>query len=778
MKKSIGIDLGTTNSAAAIKKIRVEVLKNAEGDFITPSCVTVRKRLMRKPEFIVGRHALEWLRQEPENTITAVKRLIGRNFHDQEVQDLLKSGRLHCSLSAHSHGSHNSIAIQVGGREFSPEEISAQILAKIKADAERVLGDEVATAVITVPAYFNDKQKHATRTAAALAGLKVSRLLPEPTAAAISFGVDQVASDEGKTVLVFDFGGGTLDLSLLAISGGQIIEIAKGGDMWLGGEDIDGLIISHVLRETADQEGMDDIRLRALIARQEPGQRNRLLTELKLAAEKAKISLSNSPEASIVVLGLLEDEDGDPLAIEVELCQEQLEELLAPTLELVRCLVRNLLADAHFTADLIDHVLLVGGSSRIPCVIKILQQEFGADKVLLHERPMLAVAEGAAILSHRLSGVLECPACGGEATQNSPACPHCKFDLENYNLQHGLVDIVHAAAHDYFIRLENNSRFLLIKKNTPLPCSSTEIFQLVDAEQELVHMQFYNVVNGREESIGDLWLGIDHDSGPASTAETAAGMAEEPLRVAITLDIDENNLVSVRAALCGQPEVKVSGTLSRGKADEKLFLLLESIINEADQKGYSTYTVADLLCRARGIIRSIHQVVDERTGEVNENLFRQIAEKISKAGKIAEAEEAPLTRIYYAESMLTDYGMLIEPALQMQIRKKVARLREVDEEGTCEETMQAMEELAKILENPGLEAVHALTQIESACEICHRSEPDKAKRFMRATAEILAAAEAGEEPSLAQVQNIMPEVEEVLDQHARSIQKIHRGIRK
>jgi molecular chaperone DnaK len=769
MKKSIGIDLGTTNSAAAIKKVRVEVLKNAEGEYITPSCVTVRKRLMRRPEFIVGRHALEWLRQEPENTVTAVKRLIGRSFHDKEVQELIASRRFRCPLSPHSHGSANSLAITVGGREFSPEEISSQILAKIKTDAERVLGGEVDAAVITVPAYFNDKQKHATRAAAALAGLKVSRLLPEPTAAAISFGVDNIPADEHRTVLVFDFGGGTLDMSLLTVSGGQIVELGKGGDMWLGGEDIDSLISSHVLAETAQAKGIADIQ--ALVDQQEAGRRNRFLAELKTAAEKAKIALSDSPEAWIEVLGLLLDENGDAVDIEVKLSREQLETLMQPLLKAMLRLLRNLLVETHLTPDLLDHVLLVGGSSRIPCVSQTLQRAFGRDKVLLHERPMLAVAEGAAILSHRLADEQECPGCGKEAAQHDPVCPHCGFDLEHYTIDHGLVDIVHAAAHDYFIRLENDRRFLLIKKNTPLPCSNTEIFQLVDPEQELVHIKFYNVVNGREESIGDLWLGVDHDSDDAQEPE-------EPPRIAVTLDIDESNLVSVRAALVGRPEVKVSGTLSRGKADERLFLLLEKTISEADAKGYSTYTVTDLLCRARGIIRLIHQVVDERTGAADEALHRRVLEQIDKAVCIAEAEEAPLTRLYYAESMIEEHSALIAPALQERLRKKIRRLRNADEHGTCEEIMQALDDLSGSLEDPGLAAIHALTQIETACEICHKSEPDKAMRFMQIAAEALAMAEAGEASFIEQLLEIMPDVEGVLDQHALSTQKIHRDIRR
>ncbi|MCI5210454.1 MAG: molecular chaperone DnaK, partial [Candidatus Electrothrix sp. ATG2] len=150
MKKSIGIDLGTTNSVVAVKKVGTEVLKNAEGEYITPSCVMVKKRLMRRPDFVVGRDALEWMRQDPEHAITAVKRLIGRNFYEKEVQDLVSRQGMAYQLSSHSQGSANSLAVQLGGKEFTPEELSSKILAKLKADAEAVLGDEVDAAVITV----------------------------------------------------------------------------------------------------------------------------------------------------------------------------------------------------------------------------------------------------------------------------------------------------------------------------------------------------------------------------------------------------------------------------------------------------------------------------------------------------------------------------------------------------------------------------------------------------------------------------------------------------
>ncbi|MCI5144285.1 MAG: hypothetical protein D3923_01870 [Candidatus Electrothrix sp. AR3] len=771
MKKSIGIDLGTTNSVAAIKKVRTEVLKNAEGDFITPSCVTVRKRIIRKPEFIVGRHALEWQRQEPENTINAVKRLIGRNFHDHEVQGLIEGHGLRYQLAAHSRGSANSLAILAAGREFTPEEISAKILIKIKEDAEKSLGDQVDSAVITVPAYFNDKQKHATRTAAALAGLKIRRLLPEPTAAAVSFGVDLMAGEQKRSVLVFDFGGGTLDLSILTINSGHIIELGKGGDMWLGGEDIDRLLMEYVLQETAEAEEIDDIQ--ALIEQQGDTRKNRLLAELKTAVEKAKIALSERSTTCIEILGILLDQNGDALDIEVELSRKRFETMLVPMLQPMIRLIRRFIAEVHNKGEVIDHVLMVGGSSRIPCVIRLMQREFGLEKILIHQRPMLAVAEGAAILSHRLANTLECPDCGKEAGQRDPVCPHCGFDLESYTVNKGLVRIVHAAAHDYYIKLENNRRFLMVKKNTPLPCSSTEIFQLVDPEQELVHMKFYNVVNEQEESIGDLWLGID-----TGTVEKEEQQAIVPSRIAITIDIDENNLVSVQANLVGMPESKVAGTLSRGKADEKLFLTLEQAINDADQQGYSTYTITDLLCRARAVIHSIRNIVDPKTGEVNEEQYKHIQSKISKAVQIAQNEEAPLTRIYYAETMLEDYGPLIKPERQERIRKKIEHLRKVDEHGSYRETMQAVDALSAALEDKGLRIVHILTQIENACEICYQNDPEMAKKFMRTAAELLDAAEVGDPTALEQAQEIMPEVDEILDSHARTTQKIYRDIRK
>ncbi len=764
MSKSIGIDLGTTNSVGAIKKVRTEVLKNAEDDFITPSCVTVKnkKSPTSKPEFVVGKHALEWIKQDPKNTILAVKRLMGRNYQDKDIQDILADQKLPYEIRPHSRGSENSLAVILAGKEYTPEEISTEILKKIRKDAEQALDDGVEYAVITVPAYFNDKQKHATRTAAVLAGLKVRRLLPEPTAAAISFGVDAVKGDDAETVLVFDFGGGTFDLSVLTVSGGQFIEHGKGGNMWLGGVDIDNLIADYVLSETAREYRIDNIK--EFIESQKEITRNRFLGELKAGSEQAKIRLSTDEKTCIEIPGVLKDSDGDSIDVEVELTRERFDEIIAPTVEVIIKLTREMLESIDFTPDLISRVLMVGGSSQIPSVAEALKREFVAQKVLVHERPMLAIAEGAAILSHRLSDTFECPECGKEVPQTDKVCKDCGYDLEKYTIEQGVVDIVHSAAHDYTIRLENDERYLFIEKNTPLPCEKTEVFKLVHPEQKLVHMKFYNLVNEREESIGDLWLGLDPRE------------REDSLHVAITLKIDENNLSEVTAAMKEHPEIQLSKNLSRGKADEKLYLSLEETVNEANRKKYSRYVMIDLLHRTLSAIKDINRVIDSETDEVDEKLYELAERKIEKARKMAEKDRSSKPTIFYAKTAIKNFGPAIPPETRKELDKKVKRLEEMDEEGTYEDNIKALDDLNRVLAKK-LGVVSILMDINKAGEFCMYSNPSKAPRFFQFIRNILKAIEKGD-PKKANslINEIMPEVYAIVDAHEAKKNVIYKDI--
>ncbi len=774
MSKSIGIDLGTTNSVAAIKRVQTEVLKNKEGDLITPSCVTLGKKklLSSKPTFVVGRDALEWMKQDPENTIVTVKRLMGRSFSDPEVQKAIADRRFTYTLKRHSRGTENSLAVLLGGKEYTPEEISAKILEKIKKDAEKVLGDEVTYAVITVPAYFNDKQKHATRTAATLAGLKVRRLLPEPTAAAISFGVDNIAGDDARTVLVFDFGGGTFDLSVLNISGGQFIEQGKGGDMWLGGEDVDRMMADYVLKETAREYEIEDFN--ATLEAQDKKVRTRFLAELKSAVEKAKIRLSSDEETFIEILGVLRDEDGDLIDVDVEITRDQFNGIIAPTVERIVGLTRKVIADIHLSTDLIDSVLLVGGSSQIPRIVEAMEQEFGKEKVLTHERPMLAIAEGAAILSHRLAETYECPRCGMEVSQSAESCPECGLDLLQNTIDQGVLDIVHASAHDYYISLENGRRHLFVEKNMPLPCEATETFTLVHSDQRLVHMKFFNVVNDQDESIGDLWLGIDK----ADLDEDEQSFDREgPLHVEITLRIDENNLIEVDAVIKELEAVRVSRTLSRGKADEKLLMTLEETISEANKKGYSRYTMIDLLHRSLSVIKEMDTVLDSKTGEVNEAVFKRAELKLEKARKMAADDETSMPVIFYAESALSSFEQIIPSKTVDKIRKCIKRLKEMDETGTYEENMDALNDLHNALDELGI--INDLMQIQKAGDVCMETDPVKAPKFYRTLEEILEAFAQGEtEKASGLIAGIMPDAVAVLREFEKQRGVIHKDIKK
>lgn len=779
MSKSVGIDLGTTNSVGAVKRVQTEIIKNLEGEQITPSCVTMRKKNLpfSKPSFVVGKDALEWMKQDPENTVLAVKRLMGRSILNKEVQKIIAGKHLSYRIQAHSRGTANSLGIVLGQNEYTPEEISSEILKKIRMDAEKFLGGEVLYAVITVPAYFNDKQKHATRTAAALAGLKVQRLLPEPTAAAISFGVDNIKGDEARTVLVFDFGGGTFDLSVLTISGGQFIEQGKGGDMWLGGEDIDRLLMTHVLTELAKEYDIED--MEAFVERQDVEVRNRFRGELKAAVEKAKIQLSSEDEAYIEILGVLKDDDGDLIDVEVEITRDQFEEMISPMVDNTLRLTRKTLESIHFTPDLIDKVLLVGGSSQIPRVVEAMKREFGPEKVMVHNRPMLAIAEGSAILSHRLAETYECPKCGAEVSQADSKCGDCDFDLEKYIIDEGVFDIVHSAAHDYYIHLENGEKHLFVEKNTPLPCKETETFKLVHPDQKLLHLKFFNMVNDNEESIGDLWLGIDEEElddkdGPQAKTE-APGTERGRLNVEITLEIDENNLIEATATMKELPNVRLSKTLSRGSADEKLLVSLEEIITEANSKKYGDYVIIDLLIRALSAIKDINRVVDPETGRLDEQLYERANLKIKKAGRMAAEGRESKPLIYYAEDALLSFANFIPQNKKKIILQKIDHLKKMDEQGSYEENVKAMDDLDSALD--GLGGINMLMQIQKAGELCTENEPSRAAKFFRAIEDILKAfAEKGEKEASAQIEGIWPEAQAVIKKYDRKTGVIHKDI--
>lgn len=770
MSKTIGIDLGTTNSAAGLKRLEVEILQNAEGDVLTPSVVGSQKKkgfFRTQEQFVVGKHALDWMAQDPENTIRSVKRLMGRGFNDPEVERLIGEHHFAYTICPLASGSVNSVAVMLGGQEYAPEQISSMILSKIKSDCEKRLGEKIEYAVVTVPAYFNDKQKHATRIAAALAELKVQRLLPEPTAAAISFGVDSIAAGEAKTLLVYDLGGGTFDISVLTVVDGQFIEQGKGGDMWMGGDDIDNLIVRHIYRRTEEIYKIDNVAV--LIEKMPRDEKNRFLGDLRRKVEQAKIQLSDKNSTVIEILGLLKDADGDIIDIEVEFSREQFESLLAPFAERSAELISRVLADIHFEPAMIDQVIMVGGSSSIPLLQRKVRELFGADKVLIHPRPMLAITEGAAILAHRLADRYECPQCGKDVAQTDQRCTHCGFDLATNLSKHGaLVDIVHSVSHDYYLELEDGSDHLLVEKNTPLPVTTQGTFSLIHPEQRLAHFKFFNRVGNVRETIGDLWLSFD-DTGEESEKNLA--------KITLDFNIDENNIITVAAALKGQPDAKVGRTLSRGGRDERLFLKLEQSITKINSEQREYWITYDFLQWATRIAKRINGVVDSDTGREDKKIADQVEQQMLVADDLAKRNENTFSQLYYAEELLERFGRYIDEGERKNLSNSIHRFKNATETGTIDSVISAREKLVKEIRRQS--KFSAFISIDNAIELQYKENPVKAERLIRQRADLFKAMEKGDRQKTNELLgDLLPEVQSTHEHYSKQKLHIWKGVRK
>jgi molecular chaperone DnaK len=381
MAKVLGIDLGTTNSVVAIMEAgEPTVLENAEGSRLTPSVVAVNPKT---GERLVGQVARRQAITNPENTIFSVKRFMGRKFDDAEVQKALKFVPYKVAKA-----SNGDIRVILNGKEYSPPEVSAMILQKLKSDAEAKLGEKITQAVITVPAYFNDSQRQATKDAGRIAGLEVLRIINEPTAASLAYGLDKKGKDE--TIAVYDLGGGTFDISILSVGEGVFEVKATNGDTFLGGDDFDQRIIDWIVDEFKKDQGID---LR---------QDRMALQRLKEAAEKAKIELSSTQSTEVNLPFITADASG-PKHLSLNLTRAKLEQLVGDLVERTKGPVQKALKDAGLNPSDIDEVVLVGGQTRMPAVQEMVKQVFSKEP---HKgvNPDEVVAIGAAIQAGVLKG--------------------------------------------------------------------------------------------------------------------------------------------------------------------------------------------------------------------------------------------------------------------------------------------------------------------------------------------------------------------------------------
>jgi molecular chaperone DnaK len=611
MGNVVGIDLGTTNSVAAFKFADVEIVT-------IPGTVGNERGLMRsavgfdtaKQQFVVGKEAYDTLlKSNPENVILSVKRLIGKGFNDPIIQQQLH--RFGYKVTQSTNGTENSLSVWLNNQEYEPEDISAKILKRIVEYAQSYQEQknqrtQITSAVITIPAYFSDKQRHATKMAASRAGLDCLELLPEPTAAAISYGFRPDGSDNVKTILVYDFGGGTFDSSVITAAGNQFIELGKAGDLWLGGDDVDELIIQLVKQKIAEVEGLDSVD--ALVAKMPHYQRIRFVADLKIAAERAKIDLSTKSTAKVIPSTPLLDDLGMAISVEVEITRESLEEILLPMVERSIRICEEAISRSEYTHDLIDVVLLVGGSSQIPIVQRQVKAAFGEHKVVVHPEPMYAVAKGAAIVAA------------------------------------GMVEKVSTVSRDYYIELVDQPRFKLISQGENLPITTSYTFGTEADGQRLILFHFFNRddIYRVDESIGQMWLGLDK-AYPRGT------------EISVIMELDESqNGLSITASLKNNPAIRVSRTFSRGKADERIYQEVVGMIQEINEGGFSKEKTEEISQQISSVVRVTNRVVDLSTGQVNQDELRHAKQELDKL-KAETSEDHS-----YAKALIARCDLLIE----------------------------------------------------------------------------------------------------------------------
>jgi len=506
MSKIIGIDLGTTNSVVAVMEGgEPTVITNSEGGRTTPSVVAFTKDGSR----LVGQVAKRQAVTNPENTVYSIKRFMGRRF--DEVTEEIK--QVPYKVKAAGSG---DVRIEAGGKEWSPPEISAIILQKMKQSAEDYLGQKVDKAVITVPAYFNDAQRQATKDAGKIAGLEVMRIVNEPTAAALAYGLDK---KKDETIAVFDFGGGTFDISILEVGEGVVEVKSTNGDTHLGGDDIDERLTEWIIEEFKKDQGIDLSNDKMALQR------------LKEASEKAKIELSSTMETEINLPFVTADQSG-PKHLAMKLTRARFEQLAEPILGRLKAPVEQAIKDAGLQAAKIDEVVLVGGSTRIPKVQQIVKDLFGGKEPNKSVNPDEVVAIGAAVQAGVLSGE--------------------KTDIL-------LLDVTPLSLG---IETLGGVFTKLIERNTTIPTRKSEIFSTASDNQTSVEV---HVLQGeRQMATDNRTLGKFHLIG---IPPAPRGMPQ----VEVAFDIDANGIVNVSAKDMGTGrEQKITITSSSGLSKDEI----------------------------------------------------------------------------------------------------------------------------------------------------------------------------------------------------------------
>ena len=577
MGKAIGIDLGTTNSVVAVVQGgEPVVIPNQEGNRTTPSVVAFTD----KGERLVGQVAKRQAITNPENTIFSIKRLMGRKYNSPEVKEAMK--RLPYKVVEAPNGDAH---VEVMGKRYSPPEISAMILQKLKQAAEDYLGEPVTDAVITVPAYFDDSQRQATKDAGRIAGLNVLRIINEPTAAALAYGMDKKKEEK---VAVYDLGGGTFDISILEIGEGVIEVHSTSGDTYLGGDDFDLKIMDYLVEEFKKEQGID---LR---------QDRMALQRLKEAAEKAKIELSTAMETEINLPFITADASG-PKHLVMKLTRAKFEQLVEDLIERTTGPCKRALDDAKLTSNDIDEVLLVGGQTRTPKVQETVKRFFGKDP---HKgiNPDEAVAIGAAIQAAVLKGEVK---------------------------EVLLLDVTPLSLG---IETLGGVFTKIIERNTTIPTRKSQIFSTATDNQPAVTIKVYQ--GEREMAADNKLLGVFE----------LVGIPPAPRgvpQIEVTFDIDANGILHVSAKDLGTgKEQSIKITASSGLTEEEIKRMMKEAEEHAEEDRRKRQ-LAEARNEADNLVYTVEKSLKEYGDKVTEAERKEIEEALENCRKVKDTSNDP-----------------------------------------------------------------------------------------------------------------------------------------